>query len=144
METVKLKVLVDGCEPQKTGGNKSDWVDLRAAKDYTLKKGDLKLIKLGVAMELPDGYEAIIAPRSSTAKKFGVICANSFGVIDNSYCGDNDEWGFMAYAIRDTEIHKGDRICQFRIQKNQPEIRFEEVETLGNKDRGGWGSTGVK
>lgn len=144
METVKLKVLVEGCEPQKTGGSKSDWIDLRAAKDYTLKKGNLELIKLGVAVQLPYGYEAIIAPRSSMAKKFGIIQANSIGVIDNSYCGDGDEWGLFAYAIRDTEIHKGDRICQFRIQKNQPELRFKEVETLGNKNRGGWGSTGKR
>lgn len=139
---IKVKYLTDIKRLEKI--SVGDWIDLRSGYDYTLKKGDLKLIKLGVAMQLPEGYEAIIAPRSSMTKKFGIIQANSIGVIDNSYCGENDEWGLFAYAIRDTEIHKGDRICQFRIQKNQPEIRFEEVETLGNADRGGFGSTGVK
>ncbi len=119
-----------------------DWIDLRAAEDVILRKGDLKYISLGVSMELPTGYEAHVAPRSSTPKNFGIICANSFGIIDNSFCGDNDIWAFPAYAIRDTEIKKGDRICQFRLVKNQEQIEFEEVEELGNSDRGGWGSTG--
>ena len=121
-----------------------DWIDLRAVEDASLKKGDLKYISLGVSMELPAGYEAHVAPRSSTPKNFGIICANSFGIIDNSFCGDNDIWEFPAYAIRDTEIKKGDRICQFRLVKNQEQIEFEEVEELGNSDRGGWGSTGKR
>lgn len=119
-----------------------DWYDLRAAEDSHIRQGEMAYISLGVSMELPEGYEAIVAPRSSTPKKFGVICANSFGVIDNSYCGDGDVWKFPAYAIRDTKIWKNDRICQFRIQKNQPDVEFIEVETLGNDNRGGFGSTG--
>lgn len=122
----------------------SDWVDLRAACDIELKQFEFKLIPLGIAMELPVGYEAIVAPRSSTYKNFGIIQANSIGVIDESYCGDNDQWYFPAIAFRDTVIHKGDRICQFRIVEHQPQITFTVVNTLGNKDRGGIGSTGVK
>ena len=109
-----------------------------------LKAGDFKIIKLGIGMKLPYGWEAHVAPRSSTYKNFGIICANSFGIIDNSYCGDEDEWGFPAIALRDTTIHKNDRICQFEIQKIQPEIEFEEVEHLDDISRGGIGSTGTK
>lgn len=121
-----------------------DWIDLRAAENVDLKKGDLYYINLGVAMQLPKGYEAYVAPRSSTPKNFGIICANSFGIIDNSFCGDNDEWKLPVYAIRDTYIEMGDRICQFRIVKNQPMLEFVYVDTLGNSDRGGYGSTGKK
>lgn len=120
----------------------SDWTDLRAAETVELKAGEYKLIPLGVAMELPTGYEAIVAPRSSTFKHHGILLANSLGVIDNSYCGDNDEWKFLAYATRDVTIRKNERICQFRIQKNQPKVKFEAVESLDNDDRGGIGSTG--
>lgn len=119
-----------------------DWIDLRAAETVRLHAGELRTISLGISMELPEGYEAIIAPRSSSADKFGVIMANGIGIIDNCYSGDGDVWGFPAYALRDTEIHKGDRICQFRIQRKQPEIEFEQAENLGNADRGGFGSTG--
>lgn len=126
-----------------TDGEKSDWIDLRAAEDISLKKGEFALIRLGVAMQLPEGYEAHIVPRSSTFKKFGVIQTNHMGVIDESYCGDNDEWRFPALAIRDTEIHVNDRICQFRIMKKQPRVTFTEVGMLGNEDRGGFGSTGT-
>ena len=121
-----------------------DWIDLRASKDVKLWKGDYYLIPLGVGMILPDGYEAHILPRSSTPSKFGIMCANSMGVIDNSYSGDADEWKFPAVAIRDTEIKKGDRICQFRIVRNQPPIEFEVVDHLNEISRGGIGSTGVK
>ena len=121
---------------------KSDWIDLRASEEVELKQGDFKLIPLGVAMELPNGYEAHIAPRSSTFKNFGIIQANSVGVVDQSYCGDNDMWKFPAIAMRDTIIHKNDRICQFRIMRNQPEIVFKEVEKLEGNNRGGFGSTG--
>lgn len=121
---------------------KGDWIDLRAAEDCVFKKGELKTIPLGVGMILPDGYEAHVAARSSTPEKFGIICANSIGIIDNSYSGDNDQWGFPAYAIRDTVIHKNDRICQFRVIKNQPVIWFEDVKHLNDTDRGGFGSTG--
>ena len=119
-----------------------DWIDLRAAEDIEMKAGDFRLISLGVSMQLPEGYEAHIVPRSSTYKHWGIIQANHMGVIDNSYCGDNDIWKFPAIAIRDTQIYKNDRICQFRIVKKQPEFEFEEVDYLENDDRGGFGSTG--
>lgn len=124
--------------------NKSDWIDLRAAEDVTLNKGDFKLISLGVSMELPAGYEAHIVPRSSTFKNFGIIQTNHQAVIDESYKGDNDIWKYPVYALRDTVIHKNDRICQFRIMKKQPVIKFIEVDSLDNDDRGGFGSTGKR
>ena len=107
-----------------------------------MKAGEFKLIPLGVAMQLPKGYEAHIIPRSSTFKNFGVIQANHMGMVDESYCGDNDQWFFPAIAMRDTTIKVGDRICQFRIIEHQPRLVFESVDTLGNADRGGIGSTG--
>lgn len=130
---------------------KGNWIDLRAAEDVCIKKGEFKLIPLGVAMELPAGYEAHLVPRSSTYKNFGIIQTNHQGVIDGpnretgtgGYCGNNDQWFMAVYAMRDTEIHLNDRICQFRIMEQQPDIVFEEVTTLVNKDRGGFGSTGV-
>ncbi len=124
--------------------NKSDWYDLRAAETVEMKAGDYKLISLGVSMKLPEGYEAHVVPRSSTFKNFGVLQTNSFGVIDNSYSGTNDIWRFPALAMRDTVIHKGDRICQFRIMKKQPQIEFVEVNELDEMDRGGIGSTGTR
>jgi dUTP pyrophosphatase len=123
---------------------KGDWIDLRAAKTVELKKDEFTLIPLGVGMELPEGYEAHVVPRSSTYKKFGVIETNSMGVVDESYKGDNDQWFFPAYALRDTVIEEGDRICQFRIMEKMPEVEFVEVDNLDNEDRGGHGSTGVK
>ena len=123
---------------------KGDWIDLRSAETVELKAGDFKLIPLGIAMELPEGYEAHVVPRSSTFKKWGIIETNSMGIIDESYCGDNDQWFFPAYALRDTKIEKNDRICQFRIVEKMPEIEFEIVEKLDNPDRGGHGSTGAK
>lgn len=123
--------------------SKGDLIDLRAAERVEMKAGDFKLIKLGVGMKLPDGYKANVYPRSSTYKNFGIILANSVGQIDNSYSGDNDEWRFPAIALRDTVIHKNDRICQFEIQKIQPEIKFVEVEHLDDVNRGGIGSTGT-
>ena len=119
-----------------------DWIDLRAAESVDIKAGEYKLIRLGVAMELPEGYEALVAPRSSTFKNYGVLLANSLGIIDESYKGDNDEWKFLAYATRDTHVEKNDRICQFRIIEHQPKIKLTKVESLGNADRGGIGSTG--
>jgi dUTP pyrophosphatase len=121
-----------------------DWIDLRASMSVSLKKGECGLIPLGVGMILPDGYEAHVLPRSSTPGRFGIMCANSMGVIDNSYSGDADEWHFPALAIRDTVICKGDRIAQFRIIKNQPSIEFEVVEHLNEISRGGFGSTGKR
>ena len=143
MERINIKYFTDKIDKLACIGGKSDWIDLRAAENVTLKKGDFKLISLGVAMALPEGYEAHLVPRSSTFKNFGVIQANSVGIIDNSYCGDNDVWCFPAFAVRDTEIHVNDRICQFRIVKNQPAVRFDEVTFLEGNDRGGFGSTGM-
>lgn len=121
----------------------SDWVDLRAGQDYILTKGEHALIRLGVGMKLPDGYEAHVAPRSSTFKNWGILQTNSVGVIDESYCGNEDEWMMSVYATRDTEIHKNDRICQFRIMKKQPKITFNKVNVLAEDSRGGFGSTGI-
>lgn len=129
---------------EKIEGEKSDWIDLRAAEEVTLKKGEIRRISLGISMQLPPNYEAHILPRSSTPEKFGIVMAHSQGIIDNSYCGDNDIWMFQALAIRDTTIHFNDRIAQFRIYQKQPDISFVPVCNLGNPNRGGFGSTGVK
>ena len=142
MTNIKIKYIDKDIDKLEYIDGKSDWIDLRASEEVELKQGDFKLIPLGVAMELPNGYEAHIAPRSSTFKNFGIIQANSVGVVDQSYCGDNDMWKFPAIAMRDTIIHKNDRICQFRIMRNQPEIVFKEVEKLEGNNRGGFGSTG--
>lgn len=123
---------------------KGEWVDLYTAEDAELKQFEFKIISLGVSMELPEGYYARIVPRSSTFKNFGVIMTNSMGIIEHSYCGDGDIWGFPALAMRDTFIPKGTRICQFQIEKQSESIEFESVEALGNEDRGGFGSTGNK
>ena len=123
-------------------GEKSDWIDLRAAERVELKAGEFALINLGVSMKLPDGYEAHVAPRSSTFKNWGIIQTNSVGVIDNSYNGDNDIWKMPVFATRDTVIEENDRVCQFRIMEHQPELVFEETEVLTGKDRGGFGTTG--
>lgn len=124
------------------GNHKSDWVDLRAAEDVVLKKGEFKLISLGISIQLPKGYEAHIVPRSSTFKNFGIIQTNHQGVVDESYCGNDDKWFFPAYALRDTVINFDERIAQFRIIKKMPEIRFLTVDDLSNDNRGGHGSTG--
>ena len=142
-KTIKIKYFDQEIEKiQKI--SKGDWIELRCAERVELKAGEYKLLRLGVGMILPDGYEAHVLPRSSTPSKFGIILANSMGVIDNSYSGDADEWRFPAVAIRDTVIEKGDRIAQFRIMKNQPQIIFEEVEHLNEVSRGGIGSTGKR
>ena len=122
---------------------KGDWVDLRAAQYMKLREGCNYYIPLGISVELPEGYEAHIAPRSSTFKNWGIIQTNSVGVIDNSYCGDNDIWMMPVYATRFTEIKKNDRICQFRIMEKQPHLEFETVDHLGHEDRGGFGSSGT-
>ena len=142
METIKIKYF-DNEINKIEKISKGDLIDLRAAETVEMKKGEFRLIKLGVGMKLPDGYKANVYPRSSTYKNFGIILANSVGQIDNSYSGDNDEWRFPAIALRDTVIHKNDRICQFEIQKIQPEIEFVEVEHLDAESRGGIGSTGT-
>ena len=140
MVTIRIRYLRDILKIEKF--NVGDWIDLRAAEEIQLKAGEFKLIPLGVAMELPHGYEALVAPRSSTFKKLGIMLANSIGIIDESYKGDGDEWHFPAYAVKDTIIHKNERICQFRIIEHQPMIHLVEVSSLGNEDRGGIGSTG--
>lgn len=138
---IYIKYFAEGIIPIEKI-SKGDWIDLRAAQDMDFKAGEFKLIPLGVGMILPEGYEAHIAPRSSTYKNFGIIQTNSIGMVDNSYCGDEDEWKMAAYALRDTHICKNDRICQFRIMEKQPEIEFETVEHLKETSRGGFGSTG--
>lgn len=142
MKNIKIKYFTDKIEKLCYIEGKSDWIDLRCAEDIELRAGEFKLIPLGVAMALPEGYEAHIVPRSSTFKNFGIIQTNHQGVVDCSYSGDNDQWHMPVYALRDTKIHINDRICQFRIMENQPKIQFEQVEFLGGMDRGGFGSTG--
>ena len=141
-----MKIFVKYFEPDLVPLEKiakGDWIDLRSAEDVALKAGQFRLIRLGVGMILPEGYEAHVAPRSSTFKNFGLIQTNSPGVIDNSYCGETDEWRMPAYALRDTVIRKNDRICQFRIVQKQPELELETVEHLEEQSRGGFGSTGT-
>ena len=132
---------------------KGNWCDLYANKDMFIPEGERAMIPLGVAMQLPEGYEAHVVPRSSTFKTWGIIQTNHIGIIDNSYCGDNDQWFYPAYCLEPknfidnqygTLIRKGDKIAQFRIIEVQPKLEFEKVESLGNKDRGGFGSTGSK
>ena len=145
METIKIKFFDKDIDKlEYIGGDKSNWIDLRSAETVHLKKGEFHLIPLGVGMKLPDSYEAHVVPRSSTYKNFKVIQTNHMGIIDNSYSGDTDQWMMPVIAMEDTVIHKNDRICQFRIEKIQPEIIFEEVEHLDEQSRGGIGSTGVK
>ena len=138
---IKIKYHADIEKIQQI--KKGNWIDLRCAEDTFIKKEENHLISLGISMKLPVGYEAVIVPRSSTFKNFGIIQTNHFGIIDNSYSGTNDVWKFPAYATRDIVIKKNDRICQFRIQEIQPFVEFEEAGTLDTEDRGGFGSTGI-
>lgn len=140
MRELKVKYIRDVMKLQQF--DMGDWIDLRCAEELYLQKGKVYAIPLGVAMELPEGYEAIMAPRSSTFKHWGILAANSIGVIDESYKGDDDEWHFLALATRDARIAKNERICQFRIIEHQPTLRLVEVESLDNENRGGIGSTG--
>lgn len=142
METIRIKYFAEDVERLRYIDGKSDWIDLRASERVELTAGEFKLIPLGVAMQLPAGYEAHLVPRSSTFKNYGILQTNSCGIIDGSYCGDEDMWRMPAYATRDTVIEKNDRIAQFRIVENQPKIVFEECEKLENVNRGGFGSTG--
>lgn len=141
METIKIKYFDKDIDKIKKI-NKGDWVDLRSAERIYLRKGEFHLIPLGVGMKLPNGYEANIVPRSSTYKNFKILQTNSFAVIDNSYSGDDDQWLYPVIAMEDTIINKNDRICQFRINKIQPQIEFEEIEHLNDVNRGSFGSTG--
>lgn len=142
MPEIKIKYFTEEIDKLEYIDGKSDWIDLRASETITMKAGEFKLIPLGIAMELPKGYEAHVVPRSSTFKNYGILQANSCGIIDCTYCGDEDMWRMPAYATRDVTIQKNDRICQFRIMENQPKITFSQVESLGNVSRGGFGSTG--
>lgn len=139
-ETIKIKYLPGS--PHLEQIDKGDWIDLYCYEDVTLKKGERAYISQGVAMKLPEGYEAIMASRSSTFKRWGLLQTNAIGIIDNSFAGNDDVWMYPAYATRDVTIPKGTRICQFRIQPIQPKIVFEEVSNLG-ESRGGLGSTGA-
>lgn len=139
METIRIRYLRDIQKIERF--NVGDWIDLRAAEDISMNAGEFTMIPLGIAMELPSGYEALVASRSSTFKR-GIMMANGIGIIDESYNGDGDEWHFPAFAVKDATIHKNERICQFRIIQHQPMIHLLEVDHLGNEDRGGIGSTG--
>lgn len=139
---LKIKYLVPGLEKIKFVKG-SNWIDLRCAEETIMFKGDYKLIRLGISVQLPYNYEAYIVPRSSTYKNFGLIQANHFGVVDYTYSGNNDEWFFSCIAMQNTIINKNDRICQFRIAKKQPLFDIIEVDNLENNDRGGIGSTGI-
>ena len=142
---IEIKYHVKNLEKlEYIGGTTSNWIDLRCAETTDLKAGEFKLISLGISMKLPNGYEAIIAPRSSTFKNYGIIQTNSIGVIDESYCGNEDVWKMPVYATKDTRININDRIAQFRIIKHQPSITFKEVDQLKDSNRGGFGSTGGK
>lgn len=144
MEKIKIKYFTEDIDRLTYIDGKSDWIDLRASETVELRAGEFKLIPLGVAMELPAGYEAHVVPRSSTFKNYGILQTNSCGIIDGSYCGDQDMWRMPVYATRDTVIGKNERICQFRIVRNQPEIVFDVVASLRDENRGGFGSTGRK
>lgn len=140
-ETIQIKYWPGSPHLEMT--DKGDWCDLYTAEDVTLLPGDYGLIPLGVAMKLPDGYEANIVPRSSTFKRWSIIQTNSMAVIDQSFCGDDDMWMYPVYATRAVVIPKGTRLCQFRIQKKQPSLIFQEVANLSNDNRGGFGTSGA-
>lgn len=141
-EKIKIKYHVKELEKLRYIDGKSDWIDLRVAEDVKMKAGEFRLISMGISVELPKGYEMWILPRSSAFKNFGVIQTNAMGVVDESFCGDNDIIHMPILAMRDTEMHINDRIGQFRIAKHQAEIHFVEVEHLNHADRGGFGTTG--
>ena len=141
---IKIRYFSDEIERLRYIDGKSDWIDLRCAERTELKAGEFRLIPLGVAMALPAGYEAHVVPRSSAFRTWGILQTNSMGVIDETYCGDGDQWKLPVYATRDTVIEVNDRICQFRIMAHQPRLEFAECARLDGPDRGGFGSTGTK
>lgn len=143
-ETIQIKYHSQEIEKLRYIDGKSDWIDLRAAEDVSLKKGEYRLISFGISMKIPEGYEAHVVPRSSAFQNFGILQTNSCGVIDGSYCGEDDIWHMPVLAVRDTEIHVNDRIAQFRIMENQPALVFQEVEHMAGENRGGFGSTGKR
>ena len=141
MKEIKVKAKDESLLPIHF--RQGEWWDLAVSEDVEMKKGDFKILDLGVCIEVPIGYEAILAPRSSTFKKFHIIQTNSIGVIDNAYSGDNDWWGFPAYATEDTFIPKGARIAQFKVISQQENFFITTVDKMNNEDRGGFGSTGL-
>jgi len=141
MKQLKIKYLNVTLEHIKQFGT---WYDLRCSIDIKIKKGEHKLIPLGVCIQLPKNYEALLVSRSSAFKNYGLIQTNAPGIIDESYSGNDDQWFFSVYATRDIIVYKNDRICQFRILKKQPKLKFIEVDNLKNLSRGGHGSTGIK
>jgi len=142
-EIIRVKYHVPDMQRLEYTGGKGDWIDLRSAEDVDMRRGDFRLVSLGISVQLPAGYEMLIAARSSTFRNFGLIQTNAVGIVDESYCSDEDVLMWPCYATRDTHIRKGDRICQFRILRHQPHLVFREVDTLGNTPRGGFGSTGI-
>ncbi len=148
METEKIRVHYHSDQIKKLTRNegKGDWIDLRAAEDVVMRAGEFRMISFGISLCLPDGYEAIVAPRSSTFRNFGILQVNSIGVIDESYGkhSTEDVWMYPVLAVRDTEIHVNDRIAQFRILKHQPRIEFEEIGEMEGEARGGFGSSGIQ
>ena len=143
MEEVEIKIHYLPGSPHLEKTDIGSWIDLYVYEDVTLKSGQRKYISLGVSMQLPEGYEALMVSRSSTFKRWGLLQTNSIGIIDNAYCGTDDIWMYPALATRDITIPKGTRICQFRIQKEQPKIKFFESDYLNSAARTGLGSTGA-
>ena len=139
---LKIKYHVKELEKLRYIDGKSDWIDLRVAENVSMKQGEYRLISMGISVEIPKGYEMLIVPRSSAYKNFGILQTNAMGVVDESFCGDNDLIHMPILAMRDTEIHINDRIGQFRLMPHQPEVHFIEVDHLDNEDRGGFGTTG--
>ena len=142
MEELKVKYLVEGLPELRYVDGKSDWIDLSVSETVHLRAGEFRLIPLGVCIALPEGYEAHIVPRSSTFRNYGILQTNSMGVVDYTFRGEGDEWKLPCYATREVTIEKGARICQFRIMRHQPPLRFVTVDHMTDPDRGGFGSTG--
>lgn len=144
---IKIKYFDGATKLKKI--SKGNWIDVYANKDIFVPVNDRAMVPLGFALELPQGWEGHLAPRSSTFKTWGIIQTNSVGVVDDTYIGDNDQWHMPVYCLKAKEengtwIKKGDKIGQFRIMEVMPEIEFEEVEFFNNIDRGGFGSTGSR
>jgi dUTP pyrophosphatase len=136
----EVKKLYEENGGVKTSG--SVGFDLVAAKDYQIKKGDFGIIDLGLVIKPQDGFYTEIVPRSSTFKKYGLLQANSVGIIDADYCGSDDFIGFAYYATKDIEIKAGTAIAQAIKRVKIPfEISFFMPE---ENSRGGFGSTDKK
>ena len=138
---MEIRINTHGNPTPTNHEGKGDWFDLSVSEDVEIKKGEYKQISLGISIETPVGYTTYIVPRSSTFKHYGIMLVNSVGVIDSSYCSDDDIVSFLALATRDTVIKKGERIAQMMTFPT-PDIKYKEVSVLGNINRGGIGSTG--